>query len=335
MKLNSNERRSVAYFSMEIGIDERINTYSGGLGVLAGDTIRSAADLKVPMVAVTLLYRKGYFRQRLEADGWQWEEIASWDVEELLQEETPRARVRVEGRIVHLRAWRYDVEGVGGYKVPIYFLDTDLPENSEWDRGLTQTLYGGDDHYRVSQEVILGIGGVRMLRALGYKHISPFHLNEGHAALLVLELLDEAAKEAGRESVVQEDAESVRKQCVFTTHTPVPAGHDSFSLKLARKVLGEPTTSQAAKEQVPVSLMFKKPERSYKLTCAPPFYPQSCDKVDVSTIKLAALFSNDSNLSPSAIFMTKKNIHREVVVVILPFKPMTVICDTTMDALRK
>src|SRR3989339_831920 len=138
-----NERRSVAYFSMEIGIDERISTYSGGLGVLAGDTIRSAADLRVPMVAVTLLYRKGYFRQRLEADGWQQEEIASWDVEALLEEEPARTQVLVEGRIVHLRAWRYDVNGVDGYKVPIYFLDADLPENSEWDRGLTQTLYGG------------------------------------------------------------------------------------------------------------------------------------------------------------------------------------------------
>jgi len=239
MKLNPNERRSVAYFSMEIGIDERMCTYSGGLGVLAGDTIRSAADLKVSMVAVTLLYRKGYFRQRLEADGWQREEPASWAVEELLQEESPRTWVLVEGRTVHLRAWRYDVEGVGGYTVPIYFLDTDFPENSEWDRGLTQTLYGGDDHYRLSQEAILGIGGVRMLRALGYKDISTFHLNEGHAALLSLELLDEAAKRSGRESVIQADAEAVRNQCVFTTHTPVPAGHDKFPLDLAWKVIGK------------------------------------------------------------------------------------------------
>ena len=239
MKLNPSERRSVAYFSMEIGIDERIYTYSGGLGVLAGDTIRSAADLKVPMVAVTLLYRKGYFRQRLEADGWQREETTTWPVEELLQEELQRARVQVEGRTVHLRAWRYDVKGVGGYTVPIYFLDADLSENSDWDRGLTQTLYGGDEHYRISQEVILGIGGVRMLRALGYENISPFHLNEGHAALLTLELLDEAAKRAGRESIVQEDVEWVRNQCVFTTHTPVPAGHDKFSLELARRVIGE------------------------------------------------------------------------------------------------
>ena len=220
MEQNPNNRRSVAYFSMEIGIDERIYTYSGGLGVLAGDTIRTAADLKVPMVAVTLLYRKGYFQQRLDLDGWQREEPAYWVVDELLQEEAPLIQLLVEGRTVHLQAWRYDVKGVCGYTVPIYFLDTELPENFEWDRSLTQTLYGGDEHYRISQEVILGIGEIRMLRALGYENISPFHLNEGHAALLTLELLDESARRAGRTSVIQEDAESVRNQCVFTTHTP-------------------------------------------------------------------------------------------------------------------
>jgi starch phosphorylase len=232
-------QRSVAYFSMEIGIDERICTYSGGLGILAGDTIRSGADLRVPMVAVTLLYRKGYFRQRLEADGWQREEPTSWAFEKLLEEESPRAQVQIEGRTVHLRAWRYDVRGEGGHTVPIYFLDADLSENSEWDRGLTQSLYGGDDHYRISQEVILGIGGVRMLRALGYHEIDTFHLNEGHAALLTLALLDEAAKEAGRESIIAQDRDAVRNHCVFTTHTPVPAGHDKFPLELARKVIGE------------------------------------------------------------------------------------------------
>lgn len=231
--------QSIAYFSMEIGLNEKIQTYSGGLGVLAGDTIRSAADLRVPMIAITLLYRKGYFRQRLDADGWQREEPASWAVEGLLQEESPRAWVSVEGRTVHLRAWRYDIKGMNGYIIPIYFLDSDLSLNSEWDRGLTQSLYGGDEHYRISQEVILGVGGVRMLRALGYKDINVFHLNEGHAALMTLELLDEAAKMAGRESVVQEDVGSVRNRCVFTTHTPVPAGHDRFSVDLARKVIGE------------------------------------------------------------------------------------------------
>uniref|UniRef100_A0A7V5XHF5 glycogen phosphorylase n=1 Tax=Thermodesulfobacterium geofontis TaxID=1295609 RepID=A0A7V5XHF5_9BACT len=223
---------------MEIGIDERIRTYSGGLGVLAGDTIRSAADLKVPMVAVTLLYRKGYFRQKLDPDGWQREEPDFWNFEELLEEESPRVQVTIEGRTVHLRAWRYDVKGISGYLVPVYFLDADLPENSEWDRKLTHTLYGGDDHYRICQEVILGIGGVRMLRALGYKNIKTFHMNEGHSALLVLELLDEVAKKAGREYVTKQDVEIVRNCCVFTTHTPVPVGHDKFSLELARKVIG-------------------------------------------------------------------------------------------------
>lgn len=239
MERNNQKKGSVAYFSMEIGIDERICTYSGGLGVLAGDTIRSAADLRVPMVAVTLLYRRGYFRQRLEVDGWQKEEPSSWPFEELLEEESPRAKVEVEGRTVHLRAWRYDVRGEDGYSVPIYFLDADLQENSEWDKGLTQSLYGGDEHYRISQEVILGIGGIRMLRALGYHGIDTFHLNEGHAALLTLALLDEAANKAGRESVIQQDVESVRNRCVFTTHTPVPAGHDKFSVDLARKVIGD------------------------------------------------------------------------------------------------
>ncbi|MHB1227937.1 MAG: alpha-glucan family phosphorylase [Desulfurivibrionaceae bacterium] len=229
----------IAYFSMEIGLNAEIRTYSGGLGVLAGDTIRSAADLKVPMVAVTLLYRKGYFHQRLGADGWQSEEPAEWAVGDFLQEMVERVPVTVEGRVVQLRCWKYEVVGVEGFSVPVYFLDADLPENRDWDRTLTHFLYGGDDHYRISQEVILGIGGVGMLRALGYKDINTFHLNEGHAALLTLALLDEAARQAGRESVNQQDVESVRNRCVFTTHTPVPAGHDKFSLELARKVIGK------------------------------------------------------------------------------------------------
>lgn len=233
-----NGQRSVAYFSMEIGIDEKISTYSGGLGILAGDTIRSAADLKVPMVAVTLLYRKGYFRQELETDGWQREESAAWVVGDFLEEMPHRISVLVEGRTVHLRSWKYEVKGVDGSTVPVYFLDADLAENSEWDRDLTQSLYGGDEHYRLSQEVLLGIGGVRMLRVLGHDSIRSFHLNEGHAALLTLELLDEAAHRAGRESLTQEDMDAVRRQCVFTTHTPVPAGHDKFPVDLARKVIG-------------------------------------------------------------------------------------------------
>ena len=231
--------RGVAYFSMEIGLEAGIKTYSGGLGVLAGDTIRSAADLGVPMVAVSLLYRKGYFRQRLERDGWQREEPAGWTVEEFLEEMPERASVTVEGRTVHLRCWKYQVAGAKGFFVPVYFLDADLPENSEWDRTLTHFLYGGDLFYRLSQEVILGIGGLRMLRALGYEKIRRFHLNEGHAALLTLELLDEEARRSGRSCIAQEDTKEVTEKCVFTTHTPVPAGHDQFPVELARRVIGQ------------------------------------------------------------------------------------------------
>jgi starch phosphorylase len=194
-----NEQRTIAYFSMEIGLDARMPTYSGGLGVLAGDTIRSAADLKVPMVAVTLLHRKGYFRQKLDANGWQTEEPIEWAIESYLEEMPKKTSVTIEGRVVHLQVWKYKVKGIGGFNVPVYFLDSDLPENSEWDRTLTHFLYGGDKHYRLCQEVILGIGGVRMLRALGYESIERFHMNEGHASLLALELLDEEARKAGRD----------------------------------------------------------------------------------------------------------------------------------------
>ena len=243
-----NEQRTIAYFSMEIGLDPAMPTYSGGLGVLAGDTIRSAADLKVPMVAVTLLYRKGYFRQRLGSDGEQREEPVEWVIEDFLKEMLPKASVTIEGRTVHLRAWRHEVKGAGGFKVPVYFLDADLQENAEWDRTLTHYLYGGDQHYRLCQEVILGIGGVRMLRALGYDRIEWFHMNEGHSSLLTVELLDEEAKLAGRESITHKDIESVREKCVFTTHTPVPAGHDQFPLDLVSRVLGHREVFETMKD---------------------------------------------------------------------------------------
>lgn len=233
-----NEQRTIAYFSMEIGLEPGMPTYSGGLGVLAGDTIRAAADLKVPMVAITLLHRKGYFYQRLDADGWQREEPAEWVVEDFLTEMPRRTAVTLEGRTVQLRAWKYEVIGMGGFRAPVYFLDADLPENTEWDRTLTHFLYGGDQHYRLCQEVILGIGGVRMLQSLGYQSIERFHLNEGHASLLTLELLDRTAREAGRQSVTCDDIEAVRQKCIFTTHTPVPAGHEQFPLSLVRRVIG-------------------------------------------------------------------------------------------------
>jgi starch phosphorylase len=230
-------RRSVAYFSMEIVLESAIPTYSGGLGVLAGDTIRSAADLHVPVVAVSLLYRRGFFRQRFDASGLQVEEPVEWKVESFLAETPARVPIAIEGRTVQLRAWRYDVKGIGGYSVPVYLLDSNLPENGDWDRRLTDQLYGGDAHYRLCQEVVLGMGGVRMLRALGYDAIERFHMNEGHASLLTLELLREQAMRGGRTRIDINDVAVVRRQCLFTTHTPIPAGHDRFALDMASRVL--------------------------------------------------------------------------------------------------
>jgi glycogen phosphorylase len=222
---------------MEIGLSPEVPTYSGGLGILAGDTIRSAADLAVPMVAVSLLHRKGYFYQRLDDNGWQKEEPAAWVVEDFLVEMPSRVNVDIEGRSVQIRAWKYEVTGVTGFTVPVFLLDTHLPDNSEWDGRLTDTLYGGDSWYRLCQEIVLGIGGVRILRALGYHGIERFHMNEGHASLLTLELLDEEVRKAGRTSITQGDLDTVRKRCVFTTHTPVPAGHDQYPLTLVERAL--------------------------------------------------------------------------------------------------
>jgi starch phosphorylase len=228
----------VAYFSMEIALEPAIPTYAGGLGVLAGDTARAAADQGIPLVAVSLLYREGYFTQRLDASGWQTETPQSWPVADYLEELPERCQVELEGRTVLLRAWQYRVRGVGEQTVPVLLLDSDLPENAAWDRAITHRLYGGDEYYRLCQEVVLGIGGVRLLRALGFTGISRYHMNEGHAAMLVLELLDEQRRAAGQSEVTPDAVEAVRRQCVFTTHTPVAAGHDQFPMALVRRVLG-------------------------------------------------------------------------------------------------
>lgn len=231
-------RASVAYFSMEVGLVADMPTYAGGLGVLAGDTLRSAADLGVPMVGVTLLHRRGYFHQRLDRAGRQSEEPVDWRIEQFLVELPQRVSVAIEGRTVHLRAWKYEVKGTEGI-VPVYFLDADLPENSIGDRTLTHFLYGGDARYRLCQEIVLGLGGVRMLRALGYQGLTRFHMNEGHSSLLAMELLEERARGAGRTAISPDDIATVRQQCIFTTHTPVPAGHDQFPMDDVRRILGE------------------------------------------------------------------------------------------------
>ena len=230
----------VAYFSMEIGLDPAMPTYAGGLGVLAGDTIRSAADLDIPMVAVTLLHRRGYFYQRLDERGVQHEEPVAWPVNDFCNPVDQRVTVEIENRTVHVGAWQFRVRGESGGEVPVYLLDTDLPDNQPQDRTLTDLLYGGDDYYRLGQEVVLGYGGFRMLRALGYGHLRRFHMNEGHAALLVLALLEDKLASRAQEQTVPADLiDAVREQCVFTTHTPVPAGHDQFAPDLAHRVLSD------------------------------------------------------------------------------------------------
>jgi len=229
----------IAYFSMEIALQSSIPTYAGGLGVLAGDTIRSAADMGLPMDAVTLLAHKGYFHQKLDETGWQTEEPVRWQVDDYLTLLDARTFVEIEGRKVALQVWQYEVKGVSGHVVPVYLLDADLEENSENDRVLTHYLYGGDEYYRLCQEVILGIGGVRMLRALGHDGLfNRYHMNEGHAALLVVELLDELVREQDDKEITQAHFDAIRPHCVFTTHTPVPAGHDKFPLDMVYRVLG-------------------------------------------------------------------------------------------------
>ena len=235
----SAEPHTIAYFSMEVGLDPAVPTYSGGLGILAGDTLRAAADLGIPLVGVTLLHRKGYFQQHLDGAGNQSETPSRWNPEEFLEPLTPRISLIIEGREVRIRAWRRHISGVSGHTVPVYFLDTALPENNDWDQTLTDHLYGGDGYYRLCQEVVLGLGGVAMLKALGHMSTRVYHLNEGHSALLALALLREQAESSNTHTITKADIEKVRDRCVFTTHTPVPGGHDKFPMDWVRRVLGE------------------------------------------------------------------------------------------------
>ncbi len=223
---------------MEIGIIPDIPTYSGGLGILAGDTIKSCADLRVPMVAITLLYRKGYFYQKLDKEGNQKELPYKWNPEKYLTPLEPKTSLKLNNRAVLIKAWQYLYKGHSGYYIPVIFLDSDIDENHEHDRMLTHSLYGGDNAYRLSQEAILGIGGVRILELLGYKNIKNYHMNEGHSSLLALELLNKSIGEQNVESKddLKPHISKVQNSCIFTTHTPVPAGHDQFSYDLVSKI---------------------------------------------------------------------------------------------------
>jgi starch phosphorylase len=185
-KFTHDER--VAYFSMEIAIQPEIPTYSGGLGILAGDTLRSAADLEIAMVAVSLVSHAGHFRQEIDDQGRQIEHTDPWSPEQWAKPLEAKVSVPMEGRNVWIGGWIYILEGHLGGRQPVIFLDTELNENSQEDRLITHYLYGGDSIYRLKQEIVLGIGGVRMLQAMGFR-ISKYHMNEGHSALLALELL--------------------------------------------------------------------------------------------------------------------------------------------------
>jgi glycogen phosphorylase len=217
----------IAYFSMEIGLNENIPTYSGGLGILAGDHIKSSADLNIPLVAVTLLYKRGYFVQTINPMGEQEEKYPYFDPRAFMEPLPFKVTIKLEGRDVHIGVWKHSQQGMHG-RVPVYFLDTDLPLNSPEDRLITQYLYGGDSHTRICQEAVLGIGGYLALKRLE-PGITTYHMNEGHAVFLTLALLRDNGG----------DQAKVRAQCVFTTHTPVPAGHDKFPYDLARSALGD------------------------------------------------------------------------------------------------
>ena len=238
---------TIAYYSMEIALDDQLPTFSGGLGVLAGDHIRAAADRGLPLAAVTLLYNRGFFTQSI-VNGEQRDDPVEWAPSAQLEQLPVRVGVVVAGRRVEIRVWRTVVEGLDGHGVPVHFLDTDVAENEPEDRRITDRLYTSDPFERLRQEAVLGLGGPLVLDTLGYQDIRVHHLNEGHGSLVPVALL--ARRMAGFDpagvfsrglvGAGTDDLDAVRRRCVFTTHTPVPAGHDRFSPEVAAAVLGQP-----------------------------------------------------------------------------------------------
>lgn len=231
-------RTRIAYFSMEIALRPEMHTYAGGLGVLAGDMARSAADLELPMVFVTLVSRMGYVRQEVDPEGRQLTRPNPWTPEQFTDSLDAMVAVSIEEREVWIRPRLFRLICPLGHCIPVLLLDTDLDQNSPDDRRITDHLYGGDEAYRLKQEIVLGIGGARMLQALGFK-IEIYHLNEGHAALLTLHLLryfrQQDVDVAPGESPY--DDALVREYCIFTTHTPVEAAFDKFPYSLVEQLL--------------------------------------------------------------------------------------------------
>ena len=225
------KRAKVAYFSMEVGLIPSIPTYSGGLGILAGDTLRSAADMGLPIIGVTLLHTRGDFKQRLDENGIQTEAPEYWNPNFGLRLADQESKIEIQGREVETGAWRYDITGAHGHTVPLYYVHTDKHSNPPWDEDITSSLYGGDHEYhRIAQEAVLGVGGVRLLEVLGYTpDIETYHMNEGHSAFLIFELLKQ----------LDWDYDEAKKRCIFTTHTPVGAGHDEFTYDTINDVFRE------------------------------------------------------------------------------------------------
>ncbi len=214
----------VAYISMEIALENKIKTYAGGLGVLAGDILRSAVNLGFPMAGVTLFNRDGYFKQSINEQGEQ--KTLSDKSNFLLLKKMPQTvAVYIGEEKVVVGAWRYLIKSESGFFSPVYFLDTDLPGNSPANRNLSGSLYGGNEEYRLKQEIILGRGAIKMLEAIGHKKIEKIHLNEGHGALAAVELFLKSKQQTDKDKLKE-----VRGHCIFTTHTPIPKAQDIFSL---------------------------------------------------------------------------------------------------------
>jgi len=224
------QEKPIAYFSAEFGLSETLPIAAGGLGVLAGDHAKSASDLGLPFVGISLFYRQGYFMQAINDENWQTEYYSMLNPKNLPMEPVMDAKgepltcmVQIATSQVRFKVWRVNVG-----RIPLYLMDTNLPENEELYRDLTMRVYGGDSSTRIMQEILLGVGGVRLLRALGIQP-SNFHMNEGHAAFLTLELMREKMA-AG--ATLEEATTKTRQECIFTTHTPVEAGHDRFTSDL-------------------------------------------------------------------------------------------------------
>lgn len=210
---------------MEIALESSLPIYSGGLGILAGDALRSAADMGLPMIAVTLTYKAGYFYQQIGPNGEQIEKEMEWDFSDDFEKIDQQVSLELQDKIIRVEAWKYEIVGRNGHIIPVILLDTNLDENEPWQRKLTNVLYDANKFQRIVQEMILGICGYLMVEKLGYNNIKTFHLNEGHAAFLIFELLKK-----------YKTLDEVKKHCAFTTHTPVRAGLEEFDYNLVNDV---------------------------------------------------------------------------------------------------